>query len=302
MSVGPRTGALPEVFCVCGPTASGKTALAIELARRLDGEIVSADSMQIYKYMDIGTAKPTPAERALATHHLIDFLEPSEEYSVAQYAQAARAAISDIVSRGKVPVLCGGTGQYVSALVENLEFSETASDPELRAELTAYAAANGTAALNALLAESDPEAAERIHPNDLKRNVRALEMYRLTGKTLARRNLESRGRAPFAKYRVYGVDMPRDELYRRIDRRVGLMLEAGLVGEAQELKKHLPGRTASQAIGYKELDAYFNGESTLEEAAELIARRSRNYAKRQLTWFRHLSWVEWRTPEEFAAI
>ena len=293
---------LPHVLCIAGPTASGKTSLAVEAAQLLGGEIISADSMQIYKYMDIGTAKPTAAEQGGIPHHLIDFLEPSEEYSVVQYVEAAKALITDISHRGRVPIIAGGTGQYISALVDNLDFDRSEPDPAIKAEVEAQLAERGRDHIHARLAELDPEAAEQIHPNNVKRVVRALEMRLTTGLTLTERNANSRQRPVFARYSVFGIDVDRAELYARIDRRVDAMIAAGLEAEARFVATLHPGRTASQAIGYKEFAPYFAGEATLGEVTELIKKNSRNYAKRQLTWFRRPDWVNWRTADDILTV
>ncbi|MBQ2307425.1 MAG: tRNA (adenosine(37)-N6)-dimethylallyltransferase MiaA [Clostridia bacterium] len=293
---------LPHVLCIAGPTASGKTSLAVKAAQLLGGEIISADSMQIYKYMDIGTAKPTAAEQGGIPHHLIDFLEPSEEYSVVQYVEAAKALITDISHRGRVPIIAGGTGQYISALVDNLDFDRSEPDPAIKAEVEAQLAERGRDHIHARLAELDPEAAEQIHPNNVKRVVRALEMRLTTGLTLTERNANSRQRPVFARYSVFGIDVDRAELYARIDRRVDAMITAGLEAEARFVATLHPGRTASQAIGYKEFAPYFAGEATLGEVTELIKKNSRNYAKRQLTWFRRPDWVNWRTADDILSV
>ena len=293
----PEARKLPEVICIAGPTASGKTGLAVRVAEALGGEIVSADSMQIYKYMDVGTAKPTAEEQRGIPHHLIDFLEPGEEYSVVQYVADAKRAITDIYGRGRAPVVAGGTGQYISALVDNISFDETVSDTALHEELEEYARTNGNASLHRMLAGLDPAAAASIHENNFKRVLRAVEMFKLTGLTLSERNEKSRLKPVFARYRVFGIDIDRAELYDRINRRVDMMFEQGLEEEARRVLGMHPGRTASQAIGYKEFVPYFSGECGIDEVAELIKKNSRNYAKRQLTWFRRCQWIEWDKAE-----
>ena len=293
-----RSGRLPFVICIAGPTASGKTGLAVKAAKLLNGEVISADSMQIYKYMDIGTAKPTVEEREGVPHHLIDFLDPKEDYSVVRYAEDARRAISDISGRGRLPIIAGGTGQYISALVDNIAFDETETDPALHAYLETLAKDKGPGEIHRMLSELDPEAAADIHENNKKRVLRALEMRMLTGQTLYQRNEKSRLRPVFARYRVFGIDIDRGELYRRIDSRVDDMIESGLIEEARHVLGMDPGRTASQAIGYKELIPYFEGSTDLETAVELIKKNSRNYAKRQLTWLRRMECVEWMSAED----
>ena len=303
MSVEAFNAGLPEVICVAGPTASGKSALALKLARELGGEIVSADSMQVYRYMDVGTAKPSAAEREEIPHFMIDVADPSEEFSVVRYVEEAKAAIKDIASRGRLPIIAGGTGQYISALVDNISFDETGTDEALHAELSEYHKRYGSGALHALLKAEDPEAAEQIHENNVKRVLRAREMHRLTGMTLSQRNAGSRLKPVFARYRVIGIDMPREILYARINRRVDDMMESGLEAEAKALYElHSPGRTAAQAIGYKEFLPYFGGEAELGTAVDKIKQNTRNYAKRQFTWFRHCPWVHWISdPDSFSA-
>ncbi len=292
-----KDAGIPEVICIAGPTASGKTALAVEAALMLGGEVISADSMQIYRFMDIGTAKPTDEEKRGVPHHMLDFLDPSEEYSVAQYVEDAKKIIARVHAEGKVPVVAGGTGQYISALVDNLSFDQTEADPALQAELTEYAGKNGAHALHLMLRAEDPAAAEGIHENNVKRVIRALEMKRLTGLTLAERNAASRSKPVFAAYRVFGIKTDRPVLYDRIDRRVDVMMESGLEREAEALFSRNPGRTASQAIGYKEFLPYFNGEAGLDAVICEIKKNTRNYAKRQLTWFRRPGWVEWEDAD-----
>ncbi len=296
-----NTGRIP-VIVIAGPTASGKTALSIDLAQKLNGEIVSADSMQIYKYMNIGTAKPDLNERAGIPHHMMDIIEPWEEYSVAQYTQTARQVMKEIAGRGHTPIVVGGTGLYISGLVENIVYEDTEVDPALHAELERYAQAQGAEALHKRLQACDPKAAEEIHANNVKRVLRALEMRLTTGLTLEERNLRSKSGPREFDYTVYAIDMDRAILYDRIDRRVGMMAEAGLVEEVRRVDAMGMSRTARQGIGYKEILAHFTGKMSLEEALDQIRQGSRNYAKRQLTWFRRPDWVSWKSADEIRKI
>lgn len=285
---------------VAGPTASGKTEAAIRICQWFDGEVISADSMQIYKYLSVGTAKPDEAEKEGIPHHLMDFLEPSQAFSVAEYVQKAKEVIADIHSRGKLPVLVGGTGLYIDSLINNIQFSETDNDPALRQELQNYAAEQGNDALWQKLNEMDPEAAANIHPNNVGRVIRAIEMIELSGKTKTEQLLESR-REP-SPYDVFYIGInyrDRQTLYERINRRVHIMLEQGLEEEARWLLEHGYAPTAAQAIGYKEMFGYLNGEESLEQAIEKIQIGSRHYAKRQLTWFRRNEAVQWFYPDDY---
>ncbi len=290
------------VIVIAGPTASGKTALSIDLAKKLDGEIVSADSMQIYRYMDIGTAKPDLSERAGIPHHMMDILDPSEEYSVAQYTEAARGHMRAIAARGHTPIVVGGTGLYISSLVENIHYEATQTDETLHQALADFAQQHGTAALHQRLQACDPEAAAQIHANNVKRVLRALEMYLTTGLTLQERNLRSKAAPHEFSFSVYAIDVDRPVLYERIDRRVDNMAAAGLVDEVRRVAAMGMGRTARQAIGYKEILDYYTGAVSLEAALDQIRQGSRNYAKRQLTWFRRPAWVTWKTAEEIRRI
>lgn len=277
---------------VCGPTASGKTKLAVDIALRFGGEVVSADSMQIYKGMDIASAKPTEEEKMGVPHHLMDFLDPREPFSVADYAVLARQAIADIHSRGKLPVMCGGTGLYINTVVDNIEFDDTGSDPVYRAELKAIAEEKGAGYLLEMLAAADPETASQLHENNVKRVIRALEVYHTSGRTMSEQKAASRlNPSPYVPCMMM-IDHPREQLYERIDRRVDMMLEAGLLGEAREFFTHTDYPTAAQAIGYKELKPYLDGERPLEECVCELKRATRRYAKRQLTWFRKDSRIE----------
>lgn len=286
---------------VAGPTASGKTEAAIRICQWFNGEVVSADSMQIYKYLSVGTAKPDEAEKEGIPHHLMDFLEPSQPFSVAEYVEMAKEKIADIHSRGKLPVIVGGTGLYIDSLVNNIQFTESEGDPALREQLQNYAAEHGNEALWNLLNEKDPEAAANVHFNNVGRVIRAIEMIETTGKTKTEQLKESR-REPSPYNTLYLALNYRDRetLYDRINRRVYIMLENGLEEEARFLLEHGYAPTAAQAIGYKEMFGYLKGEETLEEAIEKIQQGSRRYAKRQLTWFRRNENVLWLYPDDFA--
>lgn len=277
---------------IAGPTASGKTTLAIELCRRFNGEVISADSMQVYDGLTVGTARPTAEEMQGIPHHLMGFLPPEASYSVARYAAAAHEAIGDVYRRGKLPVLCGGTGLYIQAVVDNLQYEDQPADRRVREALIERAEREGTEPLLAELARIDPETAARLHPNDRGRIVRALELYQTTGRTITEQNAESRSRP--SPYRTCGIRLDfhdRAVLYGRIDRRVSVMLENGLLEEAAWLRRQPQADTVRQAIGYKELEPYFEGRCSLEEAADAIRQGSRRYAKRQLSWFRHQAWM-----------
>jgi len=284
-----------ELIVICGPTASGKTAVAVEICLMLGGEVISADSMQIYRGMDIGTAKPTAEEMRGVPHHLLNIAEPGESYSVAAYREKAIEAIEDVFARGKTPVVCGGTGLYIDALTRPLGFSAR-GDESVRKPLEEIASREGgKERLHAMLREVDPESANQLHINDVRRVVRALEIYRLTGKTLSEQRALDSGREGAYRGRLYGLSWPREELYRRIDRRVDQMMADGLANEVQGLLSGgLAGRaTAMQGIGYKEIARALMGECLMEEAVERVKQASRNYAKRQLTWFRRDERVVW---------
>ncbi len=282
------------VLAVVGPTASGKTALGVMLAKLYNGEVVSADSMQIYKGMSIATAKPTPEEQEGVPHHLIDFLDLETAFSVADYVELAGKTIRDIHARGKLPVLVGGTGLYVSSLLDNIQFSENETNHALREELTAFAEENGREALHSRLRALDPEAAEEIHPNNLIRVVRALEVCIETGEKFSVQKEKARQNDSPYKACIIGLDYEdRSVLYDRINLRVDRMMEAGLLEEAKAVWQSGGTKTAANAIGYKELVPYFEGRASLSECIEEIKLQSRHYAKRQLTWFRRNSQIEW---------
>ena len=286
---------MDNIICVVGPTASGKTAFAVRLAQSLGGEVISCDSMQIYRRMDIGTAKPTVEEMAQIPHHMIGIVEPNEDFSVGKYVQMADAVLQDVLARGKTAVICGGTGLYVDSLIAGRSFAPYPATGK-REALEKRAAEEGIGPLLARLCEVDPAAAARLHASDEKRIIRALEVFDETGKTITWHNEQTQKQPP--RYTPYwlGLDFAdRNVLYSRIDRRVDLMLEAGLLDEIRALVAGgVPEScTAMQAIGYKEYLAALRGESSFGEATALVKQRSRNYAKRQLTWFRRNKAVHW---------
>ena len=275
------------LICIVGPTASGKTSLAVEICKRYGAEAVSCDSMQIYKGMDIATAKPTKEEMQGIPHHLIGFLSPEDSFSVAKYCETARNVIFDINQRGKNAVLVGGTGLYYSSLVDNIEFLPEETDFEYRESLKKQAEKFGSQFLLDKLFKVDPEAARELHINNLGRIIRALEIYHTTGKTKSMQNEESRNHpSPFDVTAVCLDARDRQFLYDRINKRVDIMLETGLLEEAKAYFEMNIGRTAAQAIGYKELEPYFKNEKSLDECIENLKMQTRRYAKRQLTWFR----------------
>lgn len=290
-----------KVIVVAGPTASGKTALAVEIARAFDGEIISADSMQIYKGMDIATAKPSEEEKKGIRHHLLDFLDPSEKYSVADFVCDAAKAIADIHARGKLPILAGGTGLYIDSLMNNIRFTEEKTDPALRAQLEKQLETEGAAEMLRKLSQFDPETANRLFEQDKKRIVRAFEVYLLSGKTLSESIAESKTEPPVYDPIYIGINYQnRDALYERINRRVDIMAANGLVKEA-ELYYQMSGETAKQAIGYKELARYLNAEESLEDALEALKKSTRNYAKRQITWFKRNADIHWIYPDALSS-
>ncbi|MBO5374973.1 MAG: tRNA (adenosine(37)-N6)-dimethylallyltransferase MiaA [Clostridia bacterium] len=297
-----------RVIAIVGPTAVGKTSLAIELAKKLNGEIISCDSMQIYRGMDIGTAKATEAERALVPHHLIDIKNPDECFSCADYALLAKGAISDIVARGKTPIFCGGTGLYLDSVLEIPSFTDTVKNDALRAELEAFALEHGADALHSMLREIDEESAEQIHKNNIKRVIRAIEIYKTTGKRKSELDALSREQAsPYDATVLFLTMRDKERLYSRIEARVDDMLSQGLLDECRALFERgvLDGSTtASGAIGYKELVPYLKGEDTLENCIAQLKLSTRHYAKRQLTWFKkknyHTIYVDEVSPLDYA--
>ena len=277
----------PKVIVICGPTASGKTSLSIELAKKINGEIISSDSMQIYKEMDIGTAKPTKEEMENIKHYLIDFVPPNERYSVASFKQDAENAIEEILTKGKVPIVVGGTGLYVNSLIYGIEFNSIEIDEEYRKELDKRAEKEGLDSLYNEAKKIDPEAIKNISKNDKKRIIRILEIYKQTGKTKTEQEIESRKNGVKYDYKVFAINMDREVLYERINKRVDIMIEQGLIQEVENLvKKYKEFPTAMQGLGYKEVVQFINGELTKEEMIEKIKQETRRYSKRQITWFK----------------
>lgn len=285
---------MQKVIVICGPTASGKTGLSIELAKKIDGEVVSCDSMQIYKDMTIGTAKPTKEEMQGIKHYLIDCVSPDTRYSVADYKRDAIKAIEEIVSKGKVPIVVGGTGLYLESLVRGIDYTEIEVDEEYREELNKLEQEKGLADLYEMAKEIDETAASKISPNDKKRICRILEIYHATGKTKTELEKESRKNGVQYDYVLFGINMDREKLYERINKRVDIMLEQGLIEEVRNLiNKYSEFPTALQGLGYKEVVEYFDGVTTKEEMIEKIKQETRRYAKRQITWFKRYDELTW---------
>ena len=288
----------PKVIVICGPTASGKTSLSIELAKKLNGEIVSCDSMQIYKDMNIGTAKPTIEEMQGIKHYLIDFVSPDQRYSVADYKKDATIAIDEILSKNKVPIVVGGTGLYLESLIYNIEYNDIEIDLEYRKYLEKIEEKEGLEKLYNMADSIDKTAMEKISHNDKKRILRVLEIYHATGKTKTELEIESKKNKPKYDYIIFGITWDRQKLYARINRRVDIMIEQGLVKEVQDLlKKYKSFPTAMQGLGYKEVVEYLNKSITKEEMMDKIKMETRRYAKRQLTWFRRYENLKWINGE-----
>lgn len=288
----------PKVIVICGPTASGKTKLSIELAKKINGEIISSDSMQIYKDMDIGTAKPTIEEMQGIKHYLIDFVLPDQRYSVAEFKKDAIRAIEEVLKKGKVPIVVGGTGLYVDSLIYGIEYSEIKLDEDYRKELEEIADNGGLEKLFNRATQIDPEAMKKISVNDKKRIIRILEIYKATGMNKTSQEIESKKNGIPYDYYIFAINMERQKLYDRINLRVDLMIKNGLIEEVNNiLKKYNKFPTAMQGLGYKEVVAYLKNECSKEEMIEKIKMETRRYAKRQLTWFRKNKETIWIDAE-----
>ena len=288
-----------KVIVICGPTASGKTALSIELAKKVNGEIVSADSMQIYKDMNIGTAKPTIEEMQGIEHYLLDFVSPDERYSVADYKIDAKKAIKEIVEKGKIPIIVGGTGLYIDSLIYEIEYPNIEFDENYRKELEEQVRKEGLDKLYEQAKLIDPQAVEKISKNDTKRILRILEIYHATGKTKTQQEIESRKKEVEYDYKVFALNWNRQTLYERINKRVDIMIEQALIEEVEKIsRKYNKFPTAMQGLGYKEVVEYLEGFLTKEEMIEKIKKETRHYAKRQLTWFRKNKQTIWLNGED----
>jgi len=289
------------LIILSGPTAVGKTALSIDLAKRINGAIISADSMQVYKYMDIGSAKIMPDEMDGVKHYLIDELEPSDEFNIVVFQQKAKAALEEIYANGQIPIVAGGTGFYIQAVLYDIDFENQDCNEEFRAELEQIAKEQGNEILHARLREIDPASAEKIHANNVKRVIRALEFYHLTGKPISEHNeAEQQKESPY-NFAYFVLTDDRENLYKRIDKRVDIMLENGLVEEVQNLKNmgYHRDMVAMQGLGYKEILDYLDGKCTLDEAVYVLKRETRHFAKRQLTWFRRERDVIWLDKQKY---
>ena len=289
----------PKVIVICGPTASGKTALSIELAKKINGEIVSCDSMQIYKDMDIGTAKPTIEEMQGIKHYMLDFVSPDERYSVADYKKQAKQAIREIIEKGKVPIVVGGTGLYVDSLIYEIEYQNIEFDEKYRKQLEERSEKEGLEVLYNEAKKIDPEAIIKISPNDKKRILRILEIYEATGKNKTEQEKESRKNEVEFDYKVYAISWDREKLYDRINQRVDIMIDQGLIEEVQKIySKYNKFPTAMQGLGYKEVLEYLEGKCNKQEMIDKIKQETRRYAKRQLTWFRKNKQTIWLDAQD----
>ncbi len=289
------------IVVIVGPTAVGKTQISIEVAKKINGEIISADSMQIYKYMDIGTAKPTKEEMQNITHYLIDEIYPDQDFNVALFQQRAFHYIDKILSKGKIPIVVGGTGLYVNSLVHPLDFTESITNWEYRKELNKIAEKNGNVFLHDMLKKVDPKSASQIHPNNRKRIIRALEVYHETGRTMSYYKDQNRNKSIPFQLVYFGLNMERDLLYDRINKRVDIMIESGLIQEVKDLlsKGYHSGLVSMQGLGYKEIIKYLQGQYTYQEAVYILKRDTRRFAKRQITWFKRDDRIMWFKLDEY---
>lgn len=289
------------LIVLTGPTAVGKTALSISLAKAVNGEIISADSMQVYKHMDIGSAKIMPDEMDGVPHHLVDILMPDEEFHIAKFQQLAKASMKDIYARGRVPILVGGTGFYIQSITRDIDFTETDTDTTYRNELETFAKEHGAEALHARLQQVDPDAANEIHANNIKRVVRALEFYHQTGTMISKHNHEQKEKESPYNLKYFVLNDIRSRLYERIELRIDQMVEQGLIEEVQKLKNmgYTKNMVSMQGLGYKEILTYLDGDYTLDEALYVLKRDTRHFAKRQLTWFKREKDVIWVNKNEF---
>ena len=289
------------LIVLTGPTAAGKTHLSIALAKAVNGEIISADSMQVYKYMDIGSAKIRPEEMQGVKHYLVDELLPEEEFHIVKFQQRAKAAMEEIYAKGKVPILVGGTGFYIQAVTKDIDFTQADQEDGYRRELEQLAAEKGNDYLHTMLQEVDPVSAKEIHANNVKRVIRALEFYHQNQSPISAHNQEQKGHETPYNLAYFVLNVPRELLYKRIDDRIDEMLEEGLLEEVEQLKKRgcHRGMVSMQGLGYKEILAYLEGEYPLEEAVRVLKRDTRHFAKRQLTWFRREKETIWMNKDEF---
>ncbi|HCL02309.1 MAG TPA: tRNA (adenosine(37)-N6)-dimethylallyltransferase MiaA [Lachnoclostridium phytofermentans] len=294
---------MQPLVILTGPTAVGKTKLSIDLAKKINGEIISADSMQVYRHMDIGTAKITPEEMEGVTHYLVDEFEPDEEFSVVKFQECAKKAIRESYSKGKLPIIVGGTGFYIQAVLKDIDFTENDSDSPYRQELEEFAKTEGAIKLHDILKQCDPAAAEAIHPNNIKRTIRAIEYFKLTGEPISKHNEEQSGNESPYQYAYFVLNNDREILYDNINLRVDKMLDSGLVKEVEWLKGQGYDRSlvSMQGLGYKEIYAYLEGECSLEEAVYLLKRDTRHFAKRQITWFKREQDVIWLSKKDYSS-
>lgn len=290
---------LPLVV-ICGPTATGKSDVGVQIAEKLNGEIISADSMLVYRGMDIGTAKPTPSEMRGINHHLIDIVEPDQEYNAALYQEQARAIIADIMNREKLPILVGGTGLYIRAVIDDYDFSGARGSEVYRKKLLKDAEEHGAAKLHERLREIDPGAAAKLHPHDIRRIIRALEVYKYTGTPISSFHKIDRSRKSIYNLLMFGLSLEREKLYKIIEQRVEFMIQTGLVEEVQRLLNRgvLPELSSMRGLGYKEIIEYLQGKRSLAQSVEILKRNTRRFAKRQMTWFRRDHRIKWLNVDQ----